>query len=167
MMISLIYLPPENPKDRLILTATEEQELLTFDHKVNILHAEKLVRLREMARLHGITAEKLTDLKSRSGEPFIVTGKDHYEDYRKACTSRQGEVEFEYAYLCASPFFQQDVGCGWVRGVPKADSYDHIGLLSGSAGVTFRCWICNAEVGKVQEKFSLALTKRLAAEPKE
>lgn len=110
---------------------------------------------RKVARERGFTALRLEELGSRSGEPYQMLP----EGKRSVFAEAQAGIG-EHAYLC---MFQPDVYesllepnehidlerdlCGWVKGFPKAEAYDDIGALSGSAGIQYHCKVCGMYLG--------------------
>ncbi len=145
-MKSLSFLTPEDPRDRLALTEEEQKELIAIDSKIISLQAEKTIRKREIFRAKGYTTEKLEDLKSRSGEPFVCIGESSFfGNYERASAGKGGDIQ--YAYHCP--------GCGWVKGLPNSKDFNTIKFLSGSEGESYHCKICGSKIGETVTKMSL------------
>jgi len=122
-----------------------QAKLNGLNAKIQAILQEKLTVIRTLARRQGIVAEKLEDLKSKSGLPFAIeTGRSGYIGAAVKKNVSLGAHVFvdiaEVAYFCP--------GCGWVKGSPKSTKYNDIGPLSGSAGINYHCKICEAFVGK-------------------
>jgi hypothetical protein len=138
------------------LTEEEKQELAVFTSVISELQRRKLAKLREFARQKGVAALELKDLKSGCGEPFIEE-KCHSNYQRAAAKGKAGSPSIEFAYRCAwkrELFPGSENTCGWVRGEPREEGYDNLGLLSGSAGRRFYCKICDKMLGEFQEVVS-------------
>lgn len=137
-----------------------------FDAAILIAQLKKRLYLREIARKKGIIAEKLEDLKSECGRPFLeekgigdckraVVKKDTTFGPLKNFSPLTGET----AYLCQdmySIFSKENTpdGCGWVKGKPYEKKYDEIGVLSGSRGIRYYCRICGKQIGEYQSAIS-------------
>ncbi len=125
-----------------------------FDSAAFAIQRKKILYLREVARKKGITAEKLEDLKSESGKPFVEEKrKGHWgHDYRRAVVTEDksfGPHIAETAYLCQGIYSKEDPdSCGWVIGDPIEEKYDEIEVLSGSRGTRYYCGICGKQIGE-------------------
>jgi len=142
---SRFFLPDAAP---LVLNEEEKKKVQSFDLEILKVQKEKIEYLRSLAREKDITAACLKDLKSESGSPFIELQRERkgYE-YREAKSSDKTEV----AYLCCGMYIKEDKdSCGWVKGRPKEQEYDEIGVIAGSAGIRYYCKICGKEIGELQ-----------------
>jgi len=135
-----------------------------FDATILIAQLKKRLYLREIAREKGIIAEKLEDLKSECGRPFLEEKGNSWQrhDCKRAVVKKDatfGPLTMETAYLCQdmySIFSKEDTpdGCGWVKGKPHEKKYDEIGVLSGSRGIRYYCRICGKRIGEYQSAIS-------------
>lgn len=123
-------------------------ELGIIESQIAALQFEKKALLRKVAQKQGLSAEKLEDLESECGEPFIAEKNINLKSFDRASA---GKEDRETAYFCGRSLFHDKVmeGCGWVKGEPNTNSYNDIGPLSGSAGTVYYCRICGDEVGRV------------------
>jgi len=139
----------ETGSDGPVLTKKEKDELEGIDQKIGELNSNRVTRLREMTRAKGFSAEKLEDLKSNCGEPFVENAKSVFNDYKSAMARPKKENEaIEHAYLCAPMYLPEGDGCGWVKGVPIEEEFDHTGPMVGSAGTKYKCTICDLKIGE-------------------
>jgi hypothetical protein len=148
-----VFMPPDNSPS-LKLGKKEQAEMAALNAKMGELSAKKLDLIRDSARRQGLIADKLQDLKSESGNPFIEEKPRSKgfggEGYRIAVVKGKFGNAEEAAYLCEEmySFGKDSSGCGWVRGNPRTENYDDIGVLSGSAGVNYYCKICGRLIGR-------------------
>lgn len=136
-----------DPRDKQIYGMLSEQ--------ISKHRGEQLALLRKAAGKNGILAQNLSDLKSKSGEPFREekeSGRRWGDDGYQMAIAGTG-FKAETAYLCRemrlfkSPDDKGE-GCGWVKGEPVKKRYHDIGPLSGSAGTRFFCRICGQQIGE-------------------
>src|SRR4030042_5918068 len=137
------------------LNEEEAKVAYGFDLAAFEMQTKKILYLREAARKKGITAERLEDLKSESGRPFVEEksrGDCWGHNYRKAVVTEKksfGLHTVETAYLCRGMYSKEDPdGCGWVIGSPIEKKYDEISILSGSRGIRYYCRICGKQIGE-------------------
>ena len=131
-----------------------------FDLAAFEMQTKKILYLREIARKKGITAEKIEDLKSESGKPFVEEKPKGYwgHEYRRAVIAEEKTFgpHVETAYLCQGIYVKDDPdSCGWVIGSPIEKKYDEIQVLSGSRGTRYYCRICGKQIGEHKTAFSL------------
>jgi len=142
---------PEDPE--LQLNDADRLELGSIDVLAILAQCRKVEFLRKRAREQCLTAEKLEDLRSKSGQPFVEDDeKKTFRDYRTAATQ---EDEYEVAYLCRFMYIEElglteGSGCGWVKGEPLGKPYDDMGPLCGSKGYRQYCKICGDKIGETQ-----------------
>ena len=143
-----VFMPPDNCPS-LRLNKGEQAEISALNEKMEELIIKKLDLIRSSARRQGLTSDNLNDLRSENGNPFIeekVGDKGFGRNgYRIAVTKKEAGKIRETAYLCRN---SEGDGCGWVRGNPRIENYNDIGVLSGSAGVNYYCKICGRFIGK-------------------
>jgi hypothetical protein len=131
---------PDNTPS-LKLNKEEQAELAEINTELASLGHKKLQIIRSAAKRQGIAADKLSDLKSESGRPFVEEKIE--KTFKLAVVRKESEI-LEVAYLC----FEPQNGCGWVKGNPEYKNYDDIGFLSGSAGTEYYCKICGKTLGR-------------------
>ena len=143
--LSRFFLPDAAP---LVLDEKEKKKVQSFDLEILKIQKERIEYLRSLAREKGIITSRLEDLKSKSGEPFIELQREREgHEHREAKSSDKTEV----AYLCCGMYIKEDKdSCGWVKGRPKEQEYDEIGVMAGSAGIRYYCKICGKEIGELQ-----------------
>lgn len=141
-----------------------EKAILELNQAVGKAEEQKINYLRAKAIELGFAATELKDLRSEKGRSFEEREKvpHRWGELRKAhevLESGEDTYKQEWAYFCGftDSFGKQEkihIGCGWVRGWPKDQEYDDIGVLSGSAGIRFSCQICGMKVGEDQQMVS-------------
>jgi hypothetical protein len=113
--------------------------------------------LRDQAYALGLASLDLADLRSERGHGFIEL-VDRHHSFRRAKEDVDAPYDEEWAYWCGyAGLFgagKESVGCGWVRGWVRSESYDDIGMLSGSAGERHYCQLCGAEIGETRTMVS-------------
>ncbi len=142
------------------LDKKEKNDLAILNVEMATAARKKLEIIRGAARRQGIIADKLDDLKSESGQPFVEekTKRSFFgQNFRIAVVrmdvsiaEKTLPVVEETAYLCKALYScggEKD-SCGWVKGNPRHENYDDIGPLSGSAGVRYYCKICGKLIGE-------------------
>ena len=153
------FLPVRSEPDEypLVLDEEDKNKLRELDEKISRAKIQKILILREAARRRGLIADRLEDLKSKSGEPFVEKTprklRSHHL-YRKAEVKRDSPfASIEIAYNCRSMWEEmfldkEDMhdSCGWVKGNPIQKPYDNIGPLNGSAGYQYFCKICAKQI---------------------
>jgi hypothetical protein len=139
MQFPVFEYPDNTPA--LKLNKEEQTGLAEINTEIASLEHKKLQLVRSAAKRQGIIADKLSDLKSESGQPFV---EEENEKIFKLAMVKKGSEILEIAYLCLNPHNS----CGWVKGNPEYKNYDDIGFLSGSAGTEYYCKICGKFLGK-------------------
>ena len=136
------------------LSENERRELAELDSGVARLQQQKISKLRELARKKRIAAERLEDLKSECGRPFVEQKGYGYKI--AAAASKAKPFSQELAYLCISEYETRrgKDTCGWVKGEPKSEKYDNLGPLCGSAGTRYYCRICGKLLWECQSVVS-------------
>jgi hypothetical protein len=148
-----VFMFPDN-SPQLKLNKKEQAEMVVLNTEAETIAQRRLDIVRGAARRLGIIADKMEDLKSESGNPFVedrsrIIGLGE-NGYRAAVVRGYlGSVE-EAAYLCEEMYSSGGggSGCRWVKGNPQTENYDNIGALSGSAGVNYYCKICGQLIGR-------------------
>lgn len=128
------------------LNDTQKAELKEINSKINSLQSQiwplmeqRLELIRKFGRENGFIAEKLEDLKASDGSSF----KEYQQGLAEADNG-------EKAYWCGSliQLPGSKLFCnGWVKGEPKEEPYNDIGILSGSKGYALICKVCGAVIG--------------------
>jgi len=119
--------------------------------RISVIEKRKINILRQAAWKAGFAAKKLKDLRSTPGNTFL----EHETSNKYAFAQAQDVVSRippEVAYLCACEHAlnKKDDSCGWVRGEPRSEGFDELGILSGSSGVEYSCVICGKNIGRVE-----------------
>lgn len=128
------------------------EELAGIRRQISQLRGEERTFLQRKARELGITAATLEELRSEKGnsyEPLERRGSS-WRSLQTAVEQGVERFDAERAYLCTtknswlSDEDQKDYGCGWVRGIPRSETYDDLAghALAGSAGNRHYCQIC-------------------------
>ncbi len=163
------------PDEAPLILSEEDQKILNGLTAQNLVVQHRVVEFqRECARKQGVIAQRLEDLKSKSGQPFKEEARTSFgfrhKDYRRAVVKKKilkgllagKSLTIESAYLCRSPYLaltsksrkKDPDSCGWVKGNPVSKDYDNIGFLSGSAGIRYYCKICGKLIGEEQHVIS-------------
>lgn len=126
-----------------------EQERLRA--QIAELQQQEATFLRDAAYRLGLAAKSLEELRSDAGNGFVeIEERYRRHDVRRAREENAERHKDEWAYLCANPYSfgrEDQIGCGWVKGIPDQRAYDNIGSLAGSAGTEDYCRICGALIG--------------------
>jgi len=138
------------------LTDEEKQALAELNKKQLETTKQKLAYTRELLRKKEIIAERLEDLRSKDGTLFLRETPGKYISAKAFDPSINWRLQ-ETAYLCHCQFIpigEDPNSCGWVKGEPRREEYNEIGLLCGSAGYRYYCRVCNQLIGEVQTRIS-------------
>lgn len=115
--------------------------------------------MRELCRKNGLMSEKLKDLRSKKGLPFVMNRKVKFlnRPYKNAISGKGDDSEM--AYFCGidkisdkvlAKFFSENeisrIRCGWVKGEPRRveeqDSHHDIPRCAH-----YYCHVCGDSVG--------------------
>lgn len=153
----------EEDKERILLL---EADIRKKEGEIYLLEVGLNIILLDILRKDGVIAEKLEDLKSKNGAPFVeITDMGMIYRYRNARSGNFRDLSAEAAYYCESNFERiarqtKDFswgsyhGCGWVKGSPREEKYNEISFMTGAEGVRFHCCLC----GKMLTDFKISMS---------
>lgn len=128
------------------LSEAEQEQLNEVDRQISHLESQRGSLIKASGIRQGFIAANLADLKSDSGLPFVMNSKGTRAYARKGV---------EEAYLCKGFMGQlPENGCGWVKGSPREEDYDHLAPLAGSKGKNVFCLICGKQIDRHVEEYS-------------
>jgi hypothetical protein len=151
------FTPPRYQQSSCAIAWPEEVEdgLNGLNRQIRALESQRTDYLRRRAHELGLAAKNLADLRSERGRPYQEVARRDRDDCRRAQEQDGERANEEWAYWCGYewPGGPRE-GCGWVKGVPRSEAYNEIGLLAGAAGERHCCRICGAEIGETKHLVS-------------
>lgn len=123
----------------------------SLQQQMRELERQEVQLLRDDALQRGLRADQLEQLRSLEGNGFVWVERIGTYGVCLAREENVGESEAEWAYRCANPWAMRadDIGCGWVRGVPdERPRNDVVSRWLGISGTRDYCRICGGLIGE-------------------
>lgn len=126
---------------------------LTKDEKRKMEEINEKIRA-ENFKLSILINMKLFDLRNFLKRRYVVVTAEYIEDKKLKIHTNHGFTQAhdptgdDEFYLCSDKAGQEKECCGWVKGGPEKERYEHRANGKSIEGIKYKCFICQRIVGE-------------------